>query len=179
VAAQWRALQEARTGKLVAAGTNYRCADPCRSPVSGVLASVEANGEVAALVRIINPMVDTLSAFADEVNPRLATSARRDGWATRPTSRSVVGLNQKDLTDNVNSMVNNLPSSVRNPARVTTVVAKGDLLAKMIDVDARGRILKLNTTVDRLSFGADVTQAVREVGGEGPLGGQVEVVSGN
>lgn len=92
----------------------------------------------------------------------------------------MVGLNQKELTNNVNSMVNNLPSSVRNPARVTTVVAKGDLLAKMIDVDARGRILKLkttiNTTVDWLSFGADVTQAVREVGGEGPLGGQVEVV---
>ena len=52
----------------------------------------------------------------------------------------------------------------------------------MVDVDARGRILKLkttiNTTVDRLSFGAEVTQVDREIGGEGPLGGQIEVVSG-
>jgi signal transduction histidine kinase/DNA-binding response OmpR family regulator/HAMP domain-containing protein len=85
----------------------------------------------------------------------------------------------KDLTDNVNSMANNLTGQVRNIALVTTAVAKGDL-SKKIDVDARGEILELKTTintmVDQLSaFADEVTRVAREVGTEGRLGGQAEV----
>ena len=85
----------------------------------------------------------------------------------------------KDLTDNVNSMAGNLTSQVRNIAQVTTAVAKGDL-TKKIDVDARGEILELKTTintmVDQLSaFADEVTRVAREVGTEGKLGGQAEV----
>jgi hypothetical protein len=36
----------------------------------------------------------------------------------------------KDLTDNVNSMANNLTGQVRNIAEVTTAVARGDLVAQ-------------------------------------------------
>ncbi|MEU3628498.1 response regulator, partial [Amycolatopsis coloradensis] len=83
------------------------------------------------------------------------------------------------LTDNVNSMANNLTGQVRNIAQVTTAVAQGDLSRK-IDVDARGEILELKTTintmVDQLSaFAAEVTRVAREVGSEGRLGGQAEV----
>ena len=68
---------------------------------------------------------------------------------------------------------------MRNIAQVTTAVAKGDL-TKKIDVDARGEILELKTTintmVDQLSaFAAEVTRVAREVGSEGRLGGQAEV----
>ncbi|MGB6570869.1 MAG: ATP-binding protein, partial [Trebonia sp.] len=68
---------------------------------------------------------------------------------------------------------------VRNIAQVTTAVAQGDL-TKKIDVDARGEILELKTTintmVDQLSaFAAEVTRVAREVGREGKLGGQAEV----
>jgi signal transduction histidine kinase/HAMP domain-containing protein len=85
----------------------------------------------------------------------------------------------KDLTDNVNFMASNLTSQVRNIAQVTTAVALGDL-SKMIDVDARGEILELKTTintmVDQLSaFADEVTRVAREVGTEGRLGGQAEV----
>ena len=85
----------------------------------------------------------------------------------------------KDLTDNVNSMADNLTSQVRNIAQVTTAVAQGDL-TKKIDVDARGEILELKTTlntmVDQLSaFADEVTRVAREVGSEGKLGGQAEV----
>ena len=85
----------------------------------------------------------------------------------------------KDLTDNVNSMANNLTGQVRNIALVTTAVARGDL-SKKIDVDARGEILELKTTintmVDQLSaFADEVTRVAREVGTEGRLGGQAEV----
>jgi CheY-like chemotaxis protein/signal transduction histidine kinase/HAMP domain-containing protein len=90
----------------------------------------------------------------------------------------------KDLTDNVNSMANNLTTQVRGIADVTTAVANGDL-SKKITVDAQGEIAELadtiNTMVDQLSsFAAEVTRVAREVGTEGKLGGQarVEGVSG-
>ncbi|MFF3565300.1 HAMP domain-containing protein [Streptomyces sp. NPDC002574] len=140
--------------------------------------TVEAKGEVAALAGVINTMVDTLSAFADEVTRvarEVGTEGRLGGQARVP---NVAGT-WKDLTDNVNSMANNLTGQVRNIAQVTTAVAGGDLSRK-IDVDARGEILELKTTintmVDQLSaFAAEVTRVAREVGSEGRLGGQAEV----
>ncbi|PRH80353.1 hybrid sensor histidine kinase/response regulator [Streptomyces solincola] len=140
--------------------------------------TIEARGEVAALAEVINTMVDTLSAFADEVTRvarEVGTEGRLGGQAHVP---NVAGT-WKDLTDNVNSMANNLTNQVRNIALVTTAVANGDL-SKKIDVDARGEILELKTTintmVDQLSaFAAEVTRVAREVGSEGRLGGQAEV----
>ncbi|CAL9653735.1 Sensor histidine kinase RcsC [Streptomyces sp. enrichment culture] len=140
--------------------------------------TVEAKGEVAALAQGINTMVDTLSAFADEVTRvarEVGTEGRLGGQAHVP---NVAGT-WKDLTDNVNSMANNLTGQVRNIALVTTAVARGDL-SKKIDVDASGEILELKTTintmVDQLSaFADEVTRVAREVGTEGRLGGQAEV----
>ncbi|AWZ06043.1 MULTISPECIES: HAMP domain-containing protein [unclassified Streptomyces] len=139
---------------------------------------VEAKGEVAALAGVINTMVDTLSAFADEVTRvarEVGTEGRLGGQAQVP---NVAGT-WKDLTDNVNSMANNLTGQVRNIALVTTAVANGDL-SKKIDVDARGEILELKTTINTMvdqlsSFAAEVTRVAREVGSEGRLGGQAEV----
>ncbi|MFF8414065.1 HAMP domain-containing protein [Streptomyces omiyaensis] len=140
--------------------------------------TVEAKGEVAALADTINTMVDTLSAFADEVTRvarEVGTEGRLGGQARVP---NVAGT-WKDLTDNVNSMANNLTGQVRNIAQVTTAVANGDLSRK-IDVDARGEILELKTTINTMvdqlsSFAAEVTRVAREVGSEGRLGGQAEV----
>ncbi|WP_436788808.1 HAMP domain-containing protein [Yinghuangia sp. YIM S10712] len=140
--------------------------------------TVEAKGEVAALAEVINTMVDTLSAFADEVTRvarEVGTEGRLGGQARVP---NVAGT-WKDLTDNVNSMANNLTGQVRNIALVTTAVANGDL-SKKIDVDARGEILELKTTINTMvdqlsSFAAEVTRVAREVGSEGRLGGQAEV----
>jgi len=140
--------------------------------------SVEAKGEVAALAQTINTMVDTLSAFADEVT-RVAREVGTDGrLGGRARVPNVAGT-WKDLTDNVNGMADNLTSQVRSIALVTTAVANGDL-SKKIDVDARGEILELKTTintmVDQLSaFADEVTRVAREVGTEGKLGGQAEV----
>src|SRR5271165_5455992 len=140
--------------------------------------SVEAKGEVAALAGTINGMVDTLSAFAGEVT-RVAREVGTEGILGGQAMVPNVAGTWKDLTDNVNSMANNLTSQVRNIAQVTTAVAQGDL-TKKIDVDARGEILELKTTintmVDQLSaFAAEVTRVAREVGSEGRLGGQAEV----
>jgi signal transduction histidine kinase/HAMP domain-containing protein/CheY-like chemotaxis protein len=140
--------------------------------------TVEAKGEVAALAATINGMVDTLGAFAGEVT-RVAREVGTEGILGGQATVPNVAGTWKDLTENVNSMANNLTSQVRNIAQVTTAVAQGDL-SKKIDVDARGEILELKTTINTmvdqlLSFAAEVTRVAREVGSQGRLGGQAEV----
>src|SRR6201993_590911 len=140
--------------------------------------TVDVQGEMLQLKQTVNTMVDQLSAFADEVTRvarEVGTEGRLGGQAH---VRGVSGI-WKDLTENVNSMANNLTAQVRNVAQVTTAVAQGDL-SKKIDVDARGEILQLkqtfNTMVGQLSaFADEVTRVAREVGTEGRLGGQAEV----
>jgi HAMP domain-containing protein/CheY-like chemotaxis protein/signal transduction histidine kinase len=86
----------------------------------------------------------------------------------------------KDLTDNVNLMASNLTAQVRNIAEVATAIAGGDL-SKKITVNVSGEILQLketiNTMVDQLNaFAGEVTRVAREVGTEGRLGGQANVL---
>nr|WP_052407127.1 HAMP domain-containing protein [Allokutzneria albata] len=140
---------------------------------------VDASGEVAALAETLNGMVDTLRAFANEVT-RVAREVGTEGKLGGQARVPGVAGTWKDLTDNVNFMAQNLTSQVRNIALVTTAVAQGDL-SKKIDVDAQGEILELKTTintmVDQLSaFASEVTRVAREVGTEGILGGQAEVI---
>nr|WP_233575881.1 HAMP domain-containing protein [Saccharopolyspora rhizosphaerae] len=139
---------------------------------------VDAQGEILQLKNTINTMVDQLSAFAAEVT-RVAREVGTEGkLGGQARVYGVAGI-WKDLTDNVNIMADNLTNQVRSIAQVTTAVAQGDL-SKKIDVNARGEILELKTTintmVDQLSaFAAEVTRVAREVGTEGKLGGQAEV----
>ncbi|MCQ0021343.1 HAMP domain-containing protein [Actinomadura madurae] len=140
--------------------------------------TVDAQGEILQLKDTVNTMVDTLSAFADEVTRvarEVGTEGRLGGQANVP---GVSGV-WKDLTNNVNGMASNLTFQVRNIAQVTTAVAEGDL-GKKITVDAQGEILELkdtvNSMVDTLSaFASEVTRVAREVGTEGRLGGQAIV----
>jgi len=139
---------------------------------------VAAQGEILELKTTLNTMVDQLSAFADEVT-RVAREVGTQGDLGGQAVVHGVSGTWKDLTDNVNSMADNLTNQVRNIAQVTTAVAQGDL-TKKIDVDARGEILELKTTINTMvdqlsSFAAEVTRVAREVGREGKLGGQAEV----
>jgi HAMP domain-containing protein/CheY-like chemotaxis protein/signal transduction histidine kinase len=140
--------------------------------------TVDARGEILQIKEVINEMVDQLGSFASEVT-RVAKEVGTEGkLGGQAEVRGVAGT-WKDLTDNVNSMANNLTGQVRNIADVTTAVARGDL-SKKITVDARGEILELkvtiNTMVDQLSsFASEVTRVAKEVGTEGRLGGQAEV----
>ncbi|WP_208766384.1 HAMP domain-containing protein [Streptomyces chryseus] len=140
--------------------------------------TVEARGEVAQLADTVNTMVTTLSSFADEVT-RVAREVGTEGELGGQARVPGVSGTWKDLTESVNSMASNLTGQVRQIAMVTTAIAKGDL-TKKIDIDARGEILELKTTintmVDQLSSFADqVTRVAREVGTEGILGGQARV----
>ncbi|MFJ8553406.1 HAMP domain-containing protein [Streptomyces sp. NPDC093676] len=140
--------------------------------------TVDARGEILELKDTVNTMVEQLRAFADEVT-RVAREVGTEGrLGGRAQVRGVSGV-WKDLTDNVNFMADNLTSQVRNIAQVATAVAQGDL-SKKIDVDARGEILELKTTINTMvdtlsSFSSEVTRVAREVGSEGQLGGQARV----
>ncbi|MFO0919095.1 MAG: HAMP domain-containing protein [Planctomycetaceae bacterium] len=140
--------------------------------------TVEVKGEILELKNTINTMVDQLNGFASEVS-RVAREVGTDGKLGGQALVSGVAGTWKDLTDNVNSMANNLTGQVRNIANVTTAVARGDLSRK-ITVDVKGEILELkntiNTMVDQLNgFASEVSRVAREVGTDGKLGGQAQV----
>ncbi|MET8816606.1 HAMP domain-containing protein [Streptomyces sp. NPDC004549] len=140
--------------------------------------TIEARGEVAQLADTINIMVKTLSSFADQVT-KVAREVGTDGILGGQAHVPGVAGTWKDLTESVNGMASNLTGQVRNIAMVTTAIAKGDL-TKKIDIDARGEILELKTTINTMvdqlsSFAQEVTRVAREVGTEGILGGQARV----
>jgi HAMP domain-containing protein/CheY-like chemotaxis protein/signal transduction histidine kinase len=141
--------------------------------------TVDVRGEILELKDTINTMVDQLNSFASEVTRvarEVGTEGKLGGQAVVP---GVAGT-WKDLTDSVNSMASNLTGQVRNIADVATAIAGGDL-SKKITVNVSGEILQLketiNTMVDQLNaFAGEVTRVAREVGTEGRLGGQANVL---
>jgi HAMP domain-containing protein/CheY-like chemotaxis protein len=178
----WRDLTEAVN--LMASNLTAQVRDIAR--VSTAIASgdltrkvnVEVRGEFFELKNTINTMIDQLSSFADQVT-RVARDVSVEGRLGGQAHVHGVSGVWKELTDNVNLMVSNLSSQVRDIADVTTAVANGDLSRK-ITVEVRGELLELkktiNTMVDQLNgFSAEVTRVAREVGTEGVLGGQATV----
>ncbi len=136
-------------------------------------------GEFMRTAKIVNTMVDQLGAFAGEVT-RVAREVGTEGKLGGQAQVVGVAGIWNDLTVNVNLMAANLTDQVRNIAVISTAVVSGDL-SKKITVDAKGELLALkntvNTMVDQLgAFAGEVTRVAREVGTEGKLGGQAQVV---
>ncbi len=141
--------------------------------------TVDVRGEILELKDTINTMVDQLNAFASEVT-RVAREVGTEGNLGGQAQVPGVAGTWKDLTDSVNFMASNLTAQVRNIAEVATAIANGDL-SKKITVNVSGEILQLketlNTMVDQLNaFAGEVTRVAREVGTEGRLGGQANVL---
>jgi HAMP domain-containing protein/CheY-like chemotaxis protein/GAF domain-containing protein len=141
--------------------------------------TVDVRGEILELKDTINTMVDQLNSFASEVT-RVAREVGTEGKLGGQAQVPGVAGTWKDLTDSVNFMASNLTAQVRNIADVATAIAGGDL-SKKITVNVSGEILQLketlNTMVDQLNaFAGEVTRVAREVGTEGRLGGQANVL---
>ena len=141
--------------------------------------TVDVRGEILELKDTINTMVDQLNSFASEVT-RVAREVGTEGKLGGQAQVPGVAGTWKDLTDNVNFMASNLTAQVRNIADVATAIAGGDL-SKKITVSVSGEILQLketiNTMVDQLNaFAGEVTRVAREVGTDGRLGGQANVL---
>ena len=95
----------------------------------GKTVNIDAKGEILELKNTINTMVDQLGSFAAEVSRvarEVGTEGRLGGQAQ---VRGVSGV-WRELTQNVNSMANNLTSQVRNIAEVSTAIAAGDLAGR-------------------------------------------------
>ncbi|WP_051109879.1 response regulator [Massilia niastensis] len=136
-------------------------------------------GEFLKNAQAINTMLDQLDSFSTEVT-RVAREVGTEGKLGGQARIDGLSGAWRDLTDNVNLMASNLTGQVRNIAEVTTAVARGDLSHK-ITVDVKGEIGRvkdtINLMVDQLnSFAGEVTRVAREVGTEGKLGGQAEVM---
>ncbi|HTF94754.1 MAG TPA: HAMP domain-containing protein [Cellvibrio sp.] len=183
VAGTWKDLTDSvnsMAGNLT--GQVRNIADVTTAVANGDLSkkiTADAKGEILELKNTINVMVDQLNSFASEVT-RVAREVGTEGKLGGQAEVKGVGGTWKDLTDNVNFMASNLTGQVRNIAEVTTAVARGDL-SKKITVDVKGEILELKNTinvmVDQLSsFASEVTRVAREVGTEGKLGGQANVL---
>src|SRR5205809_120458 len=127
----------------------------------------------------INTMVDQLNAFAGEVS-RVAKEVGTEGKLGGQATVKGVGGVWKDLTENVNSMAANLTGQVRNIADVTTAVRTDERRVE-ITGEAKGEILELNRTINTMvdqlnAFAGEVSRVAREVGTEGKLGGQAQVL---
>src|SRR5207253_1749166 len=141
--------------------------------------TVDVRGEILQLKEAINTMVDQLRSFASEVT-RVAREVGTDGKLGGQAIVPGVAGTWKDLTDSVNAMCGNLTAQVRNIANVTTAVARGDLSRK-ITVNVSGEIIQLKETLDTMvdqlnAFAGEVTRVAREVGTDGRLGGQANVL---
>ncbi|KAI0452751.1 putative histidine kinase group protein [Xylaria acuta] len=141
--------------------------------------TVEMDPEITTFKRTINTMMDQLQVFASEVS-RVAREVGTDGILGGQAKIEGVDGTWKELTDNVNIMAQNLTDQVREIASVTTAVAHGDL-TKKIERPAKGEILQLQQTINTMvgqlrTFASEVTRVARDVGTEGMLGGQADVM---
>ncbi|KAG0196559.1 hypothetical protein BGX28_009991, partial [Mortierella sp. GBA30] len=139
---------------------------------------VQAQGEISELKKTVNSMVEQLRTFAAEVT-RVAREVGTEGRLGGQAEVKGVDGTWKELTDNVNTMAENLTAQVRDIANVSKAVAKGDL-SKKISVEVKGEMMDLkhtiNTMVDQLQeFATEVSRVSLEVGTEGKLGGQAVV----
>ncbi|GJJ75793.1 osomolarity two-component system, sensor histidine kinase NIK1 [Entomortierella parvispora] len=139
---------------------------------------VQAQGEISELKLTVNSMVEQLRTFAAEVT-RVAREVGTEGKLGGQAHVKGVDGTWKELTDNVNTMAENLTAQVRDIASVSKAVAKGDL-SKKISVEVKGEMMDLkhtiNTMVDQLQeFATEVSRVSLEVGTEGKLGGQAVV----
>jgi HAMP domain-containing protein len=89
-----------------------------------------------------------LTAFSTEVT-RVAREVGTEGKLGGQAKVEGVSGTWKDLTDNVNSMADNLTTQVRNIADVTTAVAQGDL-SKKITAEVKGEVLELKNTINTM-----------------------------
>jgi HAMP domain-containing protein len=137
VAGTWRALTDSVNGMAANLTSQVRnIADVTTAVANGDLSkkiTVDVKGEILELKNTINTMVDQLSSFADEVT-RVAREVGTEGKLGGQAQVQGVSGTWKDLTDNVNTLADNLTGQVRNIADVTTAVANGDLSKKITAV---------------------------------------------
>jgi methyl-accepting chemotaxis protein len=94
-------------------------------------------GQFLSSARVVNEMVEQLGSFASEVT-RVAREVGTEGKLGGQAQVKGVAGTWKDLTDNVNTMAQNLTVQLRDVSKVAAAIAAGDLGQKItVDVAAR------------------------------------------
>ena len=93
-------------------------------------------------------IVNQLNTFASEVS-RVAHEVGTEGKLGAQAKVAGADGIWKELTDNVNTMADNLTNQVRDIAQVSKSVARGDL-TKKVTVEVRGEMLDLKNTINTM-----------------------------
>ena len=145
---------------------------------------VEWTGVAGKVADAFNEVVELNERMAGELG-RLSRAVGKEGKLSQRLSIGDVSGFWRSSVESVNGLIDDLVHPTSETARVIGAVAQGDLSQMMaLEIDDRplqGEFLRtartINTMVDQLgSFAAEVTRVAREVGTEGKLGGQAEVI---
>src|SRR5215216_5949281 len=142
-------------------------------------------------VGIVGKIADTFNEIV-AANQRMATQLHRVGQVVgregKTRQRVRFGLASGawgEMENSVNTLIDDLLWPTTEVTRAIAAVAQGDLLQTVrLDVDGRplqGEFLQsatiVNTVIKQLNvFTSEVTRVAREVGTEGKLGGQAQVI---
>src|SRR5262245_22065898 len=163
-----------------------------------LLTALQAMTQGDFSVRLPSHGIDDQSQLADTfneivaANQRMAKQLERVGHVVgregRTRQRVKFDLNHGawgEMETSVNTLIDDLLWPTSQVTRAITAVAQGDLLETVpLDVDGRplkGEFLRaariVNTMINQLRvFTSEVTRVAREVGTEGKLGGQAQVL---
>ncbi|THJ75143.1 HAMP domain-containing protein [Candidatus Frankia alpina] len=140
-------------------------------------------GYAGEVVRKFDELAAVQERHAGEL-ARVSRVIRRDGRLTLRMEDLGHPSGWSDMTQAVNSLIDDLARPTHEVARVIAAVAEGDLSQHMaLEIagqPVRGEFLRIGTTVNTMvdqlsSFADEVTRVAREVGTEGNLGGQAKV----
>ncbi|WP_462203807.1 ATP-binding protein, partial [Frankia sp. CcWB3] len=141
------------------------------------------DGYAGDVVRKFDELAAIQERHAREL-ARVSKVIRRDGRLTLRMEDMGSPGGWSDMTQAVNSLIDDLARPTHEVARVIAAVAEGDLSQHMaLEIagqPVRGEFLRIGTTVNTMvdqlsSFADEVTRVAREVGTEGNLGGQAHV----
>lgn len=109
---------------------------------------VQAQGEILALKETINSMVDRLAMFAHEVR-RVARDVGVNGRMGGQANVHDVSGRWKEITEDVNTMAENLTAQVRAFGEITDAATEGDF-SKLISVNASGEMDELKRKINQM-----------------------------
>ena len=125
---------------------------------------VEASGEVLTLKITINDMVSQLDTFARELK-RVARDVGVDGKMGGQANVENAKGRWREITEDVNTMAENLTSQVRAFGEITDAATDGDF-SKLISVNASGEMddlkRKINKMISNLRDSIQKNQIARE-----------------
>jgi methyl-accepting chemotaxis protein len=139
------------------------------------------DGEIAMA---FNDVVEMKASIAREF-ARIRDEVGKEGQISQRVKLSSATGSWAETVESVNALIADLVRPTTEMARVIESVAKGDLSQSMLlEIDGRplrGEFLRIgkvvNTMVSQLGgFASEVSRVAREVGTDGKLGGQAQVV---